>query len=109
MAKQRMRKSLHRGQRAVAARGLHLFAAALGDIFPVMRIVVDGRGAGAGRAGAGGAIVLAGERDAEALVGARLRRSRTRLGGGSEGAGERGGKRGGGDGGSDVHKRNPPS
>ena len=65
-----------------------------------MGIVVGGLGAGAGRASAGGAIVLAGERDAVALVGAGLRRSRARLGGGGERAGERSGERRGGDGGS---------
>ena len=51
------------------------------------RIIVDGRSAGAARAGAGGAVVLAGERDAVALVGAGLRRGGTGLGDGGEGGG----------------------
>src|SRR6202011_3963483 len=56
-------------------------------------VIVDGRRAGATRAGAGGAIVLAGERNAVALVGARLGGSRAGFGGG--GHGERGGERAG--------------
>ena len=58
---------LHLRQRAVALRRRHALAGSLGDILPVMRIVIDGRGAGAGGAGAGGAVVLAGEGDAVAL------------------------------------------
>ena len=52
----------------------HGFARAFGDVFPLVRIIVGGLRAGAGRAGAGGAVVLAGERYAVALVGAGLRR-----------------------------------
>ena len=80
--------ALHRGQGAMALGGLDVLAGALGDIFPMGGIVIDGRCSGAGRAGAGGAVVLAGERDAVALVGARLHRGGTRLGGGCERGGE---------------------
>src|SRR5271166_975248 len=105
----RERSSSHLGQGAVAVRGLHALAASIGDIFPVMRIVVDGRCAGAARAGAGCAVVLAGERDAVALVGPGLDGGRAGLGGGGEGAGERGGERRGGDGGLGVHVVKSPS
>ena len=83
------KRRLHRLQRAVALGGLHAFAGALGDIFPGMRVVVDGRGARAAGAGAGGAIVLAGQRDAVALVGAGLGRGGAGLGGGGERRGRR--------------------
>src|SRR5271157_5920731 len=90
-------------------RGLHVLAGPLGDIFPVMRVVVGGLRAGAAGAGAGGAVVLAGERDAVALVGAGLCGRGAGLGGGGELAGERGGKGGGGDGGLGVHGVRSPS
>src|SRR5271157_5548258 len=70
-----------------------------------MGIVVDGRGAGAGRAGAGGAVVLAGERNAVALVGAGLGGGGAGLRDGGERARQRSGEGGGGDGGPGVHGR----
>src|SRR6516164_4612039 len=97
--------SSHLGQRAVALRRRGPFARALGDVLPLVRIVVDGLRSGAARAGAGGAVVLAGERNAIALVGAGLDRRGSRLGGGGEGGGKRAGERGGGDGGSGVHRK----
>ena len=55
--------------RALAAAGqLHRGAGAAVDELPGIALVVDGRGALAGRARAGGAVVLALERDAEALL-----------------------------------------
>ncbi len=66
----------------MALRSLHALARAFGDIFPMPGIVIDGRGARATRAGAGGAIVLAGKRNPVALVRARLRGGGTGLGGG---------------------------
>src|SRR3546814_9329801 len=51
-----------RGQRAA-----HLDAAAGGDMFPGVTLIIDGRGAGAARARPGGAVVLALERDAIAF------------------------------------------
>src|ERR1700735_2670268 len=87
----------------MAFRRRHAFASALGDIFPVAGIVIDGRRSGAARSGAGGAIVLAGHGDTVALVGSGLGRGGPRLGGGGERGGERAGEGGGGEGGSWVH------
>src|ERR1700722_17164721 len=87
----------------MAFRRRHAFASALSDIFPVAGIVIDGRRSGAARAG--GAIVLAGQGDAVALVGSGLCRGGPRLGGGGERGGEREGEGGGGDGGSGVHPK----
>jgi hypothetical protein len=58
----------HLHQRAVAFWRRDALACTLGDILLVMRIVVDGRCSGAGRAGAGRAVILAGKRDAVALI-----------------------------------------
>src|SRR6185369_12663799 len=68
--------AVDRGQRAAALGRLDGRACAPSDILPCIALVVLARGARAGRAGTGLAVVFAGERNAEALVLARLRRNR---------------------------------
>src|SRR5437764_14241688 len=81
-------------QRAVALGRLDGRAGAVGDIFERTAVIVLARGSGAGRAGARGAIVLAGERNAEALLlaGLRLDRAGAGRGGGQRGKDGRGSK-----------------
>ena len=55
------------GRPHAAARQFHRRAGAFLDVFPGIALVIDFRGALAGGARAGGAVVLAGHRDAVAL------------------------------------------
>src|SRR3990167_7562676 len=89
-------------QRAIAIGRLDRGAGALGDQLPGVALVVDRRGAGAGGAGTGGAVVLAGQRDAIALFLGGL------VGGdgGTAGGERREGERGDGDLGL-VHEERP--
>src|SRR6266852_195670 len=66
--------ALDRLQRTVAQGRLDRVASALGDVFPGIALIIGRGGSGAGRARTGGTIVVALERDAEALVLGRLRR-----------------------------------
>src|SRR4051812_19824076 len=91
-------------ERAVALGRPDRGAGAFGDILERAAVEVLARRARAGRAGAGGAIVLAGERDAEALLLARLRLHRR---GDKGGRSQRGSCTGNGDV-SDLHGQKSP-
>src|SRR5438067_6687391 len=80
-----------RAQRAVALGRLDRRAGALGDIFPRVALEILARRARAAGAGTRFAVVLAGERNAVALVHAGLRRNRTGLGRRSGQRGKHGG------------------
>ena len=69
----------------------HVHAGARGDILPGIALVVDAGGTGTGGAGAGGTVILAGERNAVALL-VLLRLGRH--GGPGEGESNSGGKAG---------------
>src|SRR5664279_434400 len=63
-----LRSGLRRRQRARALGRLDRGAGALGDVLEAIALVVDLRRASAGRAGARGAVVLAGERNTVAFL-----------------------------------------